>query len=181
MSRIEEEAMPVTQRRRNPVMRWALPLAAAVALAFLVRVAMQRGETIESLGRDLENLQRTVNRVVAEYELDGTELAPKARAVAYLARRDGDDPSDDELILRITDLEPPPEDKVYQVWMPSEGGYRPLGVVRIDENGDALTSLKGYPAAHGPIRITLESSTGVSQPSGPDIFKLRRKPVPPNR
>ena len=78
MSRIEEEAMPVTQRRRNPGMRWALPLAAAVALVFLGRVAMQRGEAIQSLGRELEDLKRTVDRVVAEYELDGTELAPGA-------------------------------------------------------------------------------------------------------
>ena len=160
-------------------MRWALALAAAVALVLLARVAMQRGEDIESLGREMEDLRGAFERVVAEYELDGTELAPRAHAVAYVDRHDGDDPDDDELMLRVTDLEPPPEDKVYQAWMVSEGEIRPLGVVRIDENGEALTSLKGYTAAQGQIRITLESNTAMSQPSGPDI--LKRRPVFPNR
>jgi hypothetical protein len=179
MSRIKEEAMTVTQRRRSPVMRWALPLAAAVAMVLLARVAVQRGEDIESLGREMEDLRGAFERVVAEYELDGTELAPRAHAVAYVDRHDGDDPSDDELMLHVTDLDPPPEDMVYQMWMPSDGSFRPLGVVRIDENGEALTSLKGYPASHGQIRITLESRTGVDQPTGPDI--LKRKAVLPQR
>jgi hypothetical protein len=169
----ERTPQSVSGPSRSPAIRWMLPVAAAVLLAFAGWVAVQRGRTIGSLERQMGDLQGAFERVVAHYELEGTELSPNARGVAYIDRHDSEDPHDDELVLHVTDLAPPPENEHYEAWMVSEDEIRPLGMVRTDENGEAYTSLKGASTSQGQIHITLESGTAARQPSGKVVLKHR--------
>ncbi len=181
MSRIGAEgevAAPTVAASGRVVPPWALRMAAAVALGIAGWMIIDRGEKIASLIEEVQQLQQTtaqIERVVAAYELDGTEHAPQARGVAYTDQHDREDPTDDEVMLHVTNLEPPPEDKVYTAWMISENLVQPVGVIRPDEKGEGYASLK-MPSINKPyrIRVTLESRTGgVRQPAGPVILQYR--------
>ena len=185
MSRIEAEvAAPKVAVSGRVVPPWALRTAAVVTLGIAGWMIIDRGKKIASLADEVRQLQQTtakIERVVAAYELDGTENAPQAHGVAYIDQHDREDPTDDELMLHVTDLGPPPEDKVYTAWMISESQARPVGVIRPDEKGEGYASLK-MPSMNKPyqIRVTLESGTGgVRQPAGPVI--LLHRPTGGNR
>ena len=179
MSRIEAEvAAPTVAVSGRVVPPWALRTAAVVTLGIAGWMIIDRGKKIASLADEVRQLQQTtaqIERMVAAYELDGTEHAPQARGVAYTDQHDREDPTDDKLVLHVTDLEQPPEGKVYTTWMVFENQARPVGVIRPDEKGEGYASLK-MPSTNKPyqIQVTLESGTGgVRQPAGPVMLLYR--------
>ena len=154
---------------------WARRIAAVLAFGIVGWIAVDRGLKLAELSSQVANLQKSttdIQRVVASYELRGTEHAPEAVGYAYAEKHKEEDPADDELIVHVSKLEQCEEGKVYTAWAVSDGQIEEVGTLRPDELGKGYSTLR-MPSYKSPfqIQLTLENVTHEAAPAGPVMLR----------
>ncbi|MFC5176427.1 anti-sigma factor [Nocardioides taihuensis] len=73
-----------------------------------------------------------------------------------------------QAVLETSDMAPPPEGKVYELWLDHEGvGMVPAGLMPVDP--DAVVVLEGDPATATGAGITVEPAGGSEKPTGETV------------
>jgi anti-sigma factor RsiW len=147
---------PAPRRR----LRWAALAAAAAVIA-----AVAGGVVIaDPFGDDTSQIQvSAVDRVLKAEDaerytktIDGSQ--------ATLVRS----PSLNQAVLVTKDMAPPPEGKVYELWLDHEGvGMVPAGLMA--QGGEQEILLKGDPATALGAGITVEPAGGSKKPTLPPV------------
>lgn len=169
----------------SSLQRWG-SIAAAVAIVALgitlfalwrqnLRVKRQLVEMsaeMEKTRKELEAQRETASILSAPgarlMELNGTEMAPNARAtLAY------DQTGRAMLLTRA--LPPPPAGKAYQLWFISGGKKMPGRVFTTNSSGEGTLKdqIPGQAVNSSIFAITLEPETGVAEPTG-QIYLVSR-------
>jgi anti-sigma-K factor RskA len=191
----DEELAAVVQMPTAGWRRWALPLAAGLALAFLgysgwqyFHLEQQRG-TIERLADQLSEankqavqlvdyqheLERAQNKLalVASHGVEICPLQPMGTAQAIGAPHGTLFVAADHQnwYLHVDDLEPCPEGRAYQLWFIRSDGSTDSGGILEAKSGVCLEVISDkMPAGTIAISVTLEPAGGSSAPSGPQVL-----------
>lgn len=179
----------------RPARRWALPLAASLALALAgfsgyqaAQMADQRA-TIERLSERLEEIEARTPTVAAmraqlaemKQRMEmitgrGVEicaLRPMAaeavladsRGVLYVA------PDHQHWYLTIEDLTPCSEGRAYQLWfVPADGEPVSAGIFDVSDGVRVELSSNRMPKATRAVTVTLEPAGGSPVPTGPAVL-----------
>lgn len=151
----EVETMTAPRRRRLVL----LAAAAAVIAAVGVGVGVTQPWSDDSSQTQLTAVDRVLRAPDAErytQTLDGAE--------ATLVRS----PSLNKAVLLTRDMAPPPEGKVYELWLDHEGiGMVPAGLM--DRGGEQRILLEGDPATATGAGITVEPAGGSEEPTLPPV------------
>jgi len=147
---------PAPRRR----LRWAAVAAAAAVIA-----AVAGGIVIaDPFGDDTSQIQvSAVDRVL---KADDAERYTKTidGSQATLVRS----PSLNQAVLVTKDMAPPPEGKVYELWLDHEGvGMVPAGLMA--QGGEQEILLEGDPATALGAGITVEPAGGSKKPTLPPV------------
>ena len=151
-------AVPPRRRRR---LRPLVAAAAAVAVVSLAGgvVAWQPWDDDTSQA-PMSPVDRVLRAADAE---EYTQTFPDGSS-ATLTRS----PSLNQAVLVTEDMAPPPEGKVYELWLDQEGvGMVPAGLM--PREPDAVMLLEGDPATALGAGITLEPEGGSERPTGEPI------------
>ena len=195
VDRAADDSAAVAARSTSRWPRWALPIAATVAITLLgfsglqfVRLEEQRG-TIDRLagqlsetniqGAQLAQYQEDLARMQEQLKLvtsKGVEvctLRPQIEAAVETDARGTLFVASDRQrwYLRIDDLEPCPQGRSYQLWFVTADGTAVDGGVLDIEHGVHLEITSDrMPDGTVAVNITLEPAGGSSEPSGPSIL-----------
>lgn len=175
--------------------RWALPVAAGLALGLLgvsVWQSARLGErraTIERLAERLSQADREAAELAgfrrqlqaARSNLSlvtskGVEVCslypPGAEAAAEVPRGTLFVTADQrQWYLRIEGLEPCPEGRAYQLWFHfADGTAASGGLLEIESGAGLEVTSESMPAGTIAVSITLEPAGGSSQPSGQPVL-----------
>ncbi len=171
--------------------RWALPVAATIAICLLAWSQMlllgqrEKVEQAESraaltaqqakeLADQKNNLERENQRLAGllasissasthTIALGGQPMAPSASAKVFM------DASAREALVFFHNLPANPNDKSYQLWIiPVDGAPQGVGVFDVDHNGSASMVLQNLPLATAikALAVTMEPKGGLQSPSG---------------
>jgi anti-sigma-K factor RskA len=150
MSIVEEEARaaePAPAVRRRP--RWvealfARPAFATAAACLLLVAGGVVGFAISGGSEDA-----------------ATTVAFEGAGRAELVQRDG------EAAVRVTDLDPPPRGRVYQLWIkrPGNPAPEPDAVFTVDREGHGSVEVQGDVEGAEAVLVTTEPSGGSQEPS----------------
>jgi len=169
---------------RSAFPRWALALAAALAIVFLVwDDAHLRREREELRGRSAELSDRleTAQKGLARRDLQVRVLESEDVRVLFLG---GKDPQPDARakvfwsakarrgVLVAANLAPLPAGKQYELWVFSKGKPVAAGVFDADPSGRLLgesSDLSSIDTAEN-FAVTIEPRGGVSAPTGPIVL-----------
>ncbi|MDX1313906.1 MAG: anti-sigma factor [Eudoraea sp.] len=108
-----------------------------------------------SLTSTTERFQRITNPNVIPKVMEGNELSPESRAVAYL------NPVSKEVVVNPKGLVPLEADKTYQMWADVEGVMINMGLVPTDEDWVELTYIDNAES----LNITIEPAGGNDHPT----------------
>ena len=193
--REQEVAMSSPARSAGGWNRWALPLAASLALALLgvsgwqrAHMERQQEETAQLSGhlrevnlqsgelvryqQDLEAAQAKLSVLAASgvevcrlYPMEKRLAEAPPRATLFVA------PDHQRWYLRIDGLEPSPEDQDYQLWFITDEGAR-VSAGTFDPRPGARTELTSTTMPGGTIAvsITVEPLGGSPEPSSPPLL-----------
>jgi len=191
----DEEMAEVVQMPASGWRRWALPLAASLALAFLgysgwqyLHLEQQRG-TIERLADQLsEANKQAVQLVNYQHELEraqdklalvashGVEICPlqPVETAQSLGAPHGTmfvAADRQNWYLHVDDLEPCPQGRAYQLWFIKSDGSTDSGGILEAKSGVCLeVTSDEMPVGTVAILVTLEPAGGSSAPSGPEVL-----------
>jgi anti-sigma-K factor RskA len=163
----EPVARPVPLRpARRPPSRW-LAMAAAVLVLALVAVS----GTGLALWRRTQSLEAQLAQARAETELATIMMADDAEMIDLDIQVAGHlsvamAPSLGTGIVLAEDLEAPPDDRAYQLWVLEDGQPRSAGMVH--GRSGAVGRLTGVTSAEG-IAISIEPPSGSQAPTGPVV------------
>jgi len=169
---------------RSVFPRWALALAAALALVFLLvddaRIRRER-EELRSRSADLVTRLDSAQRNLARRDLQVRVLESEDVRVLFLG---GKAPQPDARakvfwsdkakrgVLVAANLQPLPAGKQYELWVFAKGKPVAAGVFDADPSGRALaesSDLSAVAAAEN-FAVTVEPRGGVSAPTGPIVL-----------
>lgn len=191
----EEMAAVVPMPGAGGWRRWALPLAASLALALLgysgwqyLHLERQRG-TIERLADQLSaankqavqlaeyehELERVQNKLalVASHGVEVCPLQPQETVESLPAPHGTLFVAADHQgwYLHVDDLEPCPLGRVYQLWfIKSDGSTDTGGILEVKSGVCLEVTSDEMPAGTVAISVTLEPADGSSAPSGPEVL-----------
>lgn len=177
-------------RSRGSSRGWLLPLAAAIAVlavgmsAWLsARVVEQSSEiarlevalsTSEQRADELEAVRGTLEGQLALVATPGMEVCrlnpmasvvETARGVVFM------DPHGGQWLLRVRDLEPAPEGRMYTLWfMRTDGEAMRGGNLEPMAEDSYQLAAEGMPEGMSGIAVTLESDETAERPSGPMVL-----------
>jgi anti-sigma-K factor RskA len=164
--------------------RWAMALAAAVAIVFLLwddaRLRRER-EELRSRSADLSSRLDSAQQSLARRDLQVRVLESEDVRILFLG---GKDPQPDARakvfwsakarrgVLVAANLQPLPAGKQYELWVFSKGKPVPAGVFDADPSGRALAEspdLSSIESADN-FAVTVEPRGGVPAPTGPIVL-----------
>ncbi|HSK97048.1 MAG TPA: anti-sigma factor [Euzebyales bacterium] len=159
------EPLRLHPERRQPSRRFALA-AAVLALAFLGVSATGLG-----LWRRTQVLEEQLAQARAETELASIMMADDAEVIDLDSQVSGTlrvamAPSLDAGMVLADDLEAPPEDSAYQLWVLDDGQPRSAGVV--SRRNGVIGQLTDVAAADG-VAVSIEPRSGSTAPTGPIV------------
>lgn len=181
---------PSPPRAGVPARRWMLPLAAALAALALgasawlyLQVGVQRSEiarlesalsSSEERAATLEASRGRLEEQLALVATPGMEVCPLspmeavtegARGVVFM------DPAGGRWLLRVRDLGPAPEGRMYTLWfMGSDGDAMRGGNLEPMAEDSYQLAAEGMPDTMTGIAVTLESDEAAQRPSGPTVL-----------
>jgi hypothetical protein len=161
--------------------RWALRAAALLVLGFAGWQALDSRQEASRLRSENDSLQQVIAGFsepgVEALHLSGTEHLPGAQGHAYRDSHRTPDPSDDELVLHLTDLKPAGEKEDYHAWLVAGEETHDLGSLRPGEPTEYYVSTP-MPRVPGPFQIlvTLEPGKAFSRPAGPVLLRYSTPP-----
>jgi anti-sigma-K factor RskA len=121
-------------------------------------------ETELNLVVDRVNLMGSANDAAI---LFGTEQSPDLQGAFYLSGQNG--------MLVVHGLEPLPAEQAYQFWLVTPQGEQiPAGTFAVHENQEptwATISLPQNPPPFAAVGVSIEPSSGSSQPTGPMLME----------
>ncbi|MCX6046493.1 MAG: anti-sigma factor [Chloroflexi bacterium] len=94
-------------------------------------------------------------------ELKGTDAAPTANGVFYVANHAG--------VLMVHDLPPLPKNQTYQFWLiPAEGAPLPAGLIHVTESkmGSLMVNIPDQNGNFAKVGLSIEPSGGSPAPTG---------------
>lgn len=176
----ESPVIPLSSRNKNfTQLRARLLVAASLAALFAIGCFWFYSQWQNTLGEledlqvqtsDLQNrmnslegnltatterYQRLTNPNVVPKVLEGNELSPNSRAVAYL------NPVSKEVVLNAKGLAQLEADKTYQMWADVEGVMINMGLVPTDQDWVELTYIDNAES----LNITIEPAGGNDHPT----------------
>ena len=140
----------------------ALVVLAALAAVFGVWAhGQQAARQRERRALSLVTSSETVTR-----RLTATAGVPDETHAVFRSR-----PGDDLAVLTSEHFAPAPPGHTYRVWLLRDGTWHALGVIRLNDDGDALLMVQDEAVTTPPaaLEITLETAPDASAPSGPVI------------
>ena len=136
--------------------RWQNTLGELEELQFQTADLQSRMNSLEgSLTATTARYQSLTNPDVIPKVLEGNELSPDSRAVAYL------NPVSKEVVVNSKGLAPLEADKTYQMWADVEGVMINMGLVPTDEDWVELTYIDNAES----LNITIEPAGGNDHPT----------------
>ena len=136
--------------------RWQNTLGELEDLQIQTADLQNRMNSLEgNLTSTTERFQRLTNPNVIPKVLEGNELSPDSRAVAYL------NPISKEVVINPKGLAPLEADKTYQMWADVEGVMINMGLVPTDEELVELTYIDNAES----LNITIEPAGGNDHPT----------------
>lgn len=158
----------LVQSKEKPRRSWfATPAFAFAVIALIALVSL--------LGWSYFNPQAVQDRQVAtilsnpnvqQVPLGGTKDAPNAIGIVYMV------PGQSQAVLRVSGLQPLPQDKGYEFWFFKGGNPQPSNVFTVNPDGtttvivsanDRVENFKGW-------GVTIEPRQGVPKPTGPIVI-----------
>ncbi len=126
---------------------------------------------IENLKVDLEQKKQVLEVI----QTQNTRVIPINRLEAAPAMASGKviyAPEQNRALFFAFNLNPPPPDKDYQLWMLRGNQPVDAGILKADENGRFFVNVSTLPEGElSAFAVTLEPKGGVSQPTG-DMYLL---------
>jgi anti-sigma-K factor RskA len=130
----------------------------------------QLGQQLERQRYAVYSLRETLGVLVSstrvERQLQGSEAAPRARALVTF------DPASRQGMIVASELPQPAPDRSYQIWLRDESGVISAGLLHFDERGTAYAVVEA-PTPLGRFRtigVSLEPQGGSPQPTGPRMM-----------
>lgn len=178
-SEVDNTVIPIAKNKSLTMLRSRLLVAASLAALFAIgsflfysrwQNALGELENLQLQTADLQNrmnslegnltstterFQRLTNPNVVPKVLEGNELSPDSRAVAYL------NPVTKEVVINPKGLAPLEADKTYQMWADVEGVMINMGLVPTDEDLVELTYIDNAES----LNITIEPAGGNDHPT----------------
>ncbi|MBW3606116.1 MAG: anti-sigma factor [Actinobacteria bacterium] len=172
--------IPLERRRVDTGPRRWLAVAAAV-LAFALVAATTTGVALwqrtnrleEQLAETADLLEEQRGRAQQVSELATVLSAPDARLVDVDTDLSGDlrvavSDSEGTGVVVADELEAPPQDRVYQLWLVGEGDPRSAGVVARTQRSGVVGVLSEVGDAQA-VAISVEPPSGSDTPTGPIV------------
>jgi len=153
-----------------PIRRhWALPAAASVA-AVAATAAIGLGIWASSLRSDLDGEQEarvSLEQVVSVMADPGSELVSASVGSGTLVIS-----PTGAAALVISNLEPAPSGKIYEIWVAEDRAPEPAGLFQAA--GDRTQVALTRPVPKGAtVMVTLEPAGGTTKPSGAPLFMAK--------
>ena len=183
VARTRHRGSPETGATKPPRARWILPLAAAGLAAGLTAIALlppalrQRAVLEAELAARTERLRETEGALGSAREMIRTLRSPAVEVVALhaagpqakAAARIFWDRTRRVWHFTVTNLEPPPPGKTYELWFITVDQRKvPAGTFEVGPTGEGSLEVE-VPSDIGPIAlaaVTDEPAGGVPQPTG---------------
>lgn len=89
---------------------------------------------------------------------------PRARGVLFIAA------DHQHWFLKVTGLEPAPEERTYQLWFITDAGPVSAGTFRTGATAEAEIGSPSMPSGITAVAVTVEPAAGARQPSGPPVL-----------
>jgi anti-sigma-K factor RskA len=154
------DAAPAPRRSRWREALLARPAFAAAAAAVLLAVGIGAGVLVGAPGGG-DDGARTVAAVV-----DGTRM-PSGEASLVLPE-DGEDGAQ----LRVEGMQPPPEGKVYEVWIKRGTRVTPSSLFTVDSEGNGTAAIPEDVHDADAVMVTREREGGARTPSEPPVMTV---------
>lgn len=164
---LEEALVARTLRadRAPAARRWARPLLAAAAAAVVLVAGGLGGYLLAP------REEGAADALAAFLAAPGTEVVPfqgLAPGKLSLAFR----PGEPEAFLVGADLPPPPEDRVYELWM-VRGGTPVRGPTFAPEDGAVILRMEADLTGAQALAVTVEQEGGVDRPTSDPVYTAR--------
>jgi len=154
------EAAPAPRRSRWREMFLARPALAAAAAAVLLAVGVGAGALVGTIGGG-DDGARTVAAVV-----DQTRM-PSGKASLVLPK-DGEAGAQ----LRVEGMQPPPEGKVYEVWIKRGNRVTPSSLFTVETDGSGTAAIPENVHDADAVMVTREREGGAKTPSEPAVVTV---------
>jgi anti-sigma-K factor RskA len=144
--------------------RWfARPLNAVVGVSAAIALIVGGGVAVNAISTSVSQ-QAAADHLAAIYSATDSQLkrAPidgGGRATLVWAESLGSS------ALMVEGMDPPPADKVYELWYIDADGARPAGTFTVGPEGSTWRLLEGTMAAGDTVGVTVEPPGGSSIPS----------------
>jgi hypothetical protein len=126
----------------------------------VLAVGIAAGALVGAIGGD-DRDARTVAAVV-----DQTRMPQGKGSLVVHA-----DP-DDGAQLRVEDMQPPPNGKIYEVWIKRGSRVTPASLFTVDHNGKGTAAISEDVHDADAIMVTREREGGADQPSEPPVMTV---------
>lgn len=148
--------------RRRPRFRPAALVAAAAAVVAVGAGAViwqpwddETSQAPQLSAADRVRQAEDAERYVQEFPDGSTAVLTRSKSL-------------NEAVIETSDMAPPPEGKVYELWLDHEGvGMVPAGLM--PNEADAVVVLEGDPATAQGAGITIEPAGGSPEPTGETV------------
>lgn len=149
--------------------RWALPAAASVA-AVAATAAIGLGIWASLLRSDLDGAQEartSLEQVVSVISDPGSERfsASVGRGTLVVSPTGA-------AALVLSNLDPAPSGKTYEIWVAEDGAPKPAGLFQIAGDRTHVALTRTVPKG-ATVLVTLEPAGGTTKPSGAPIFTVK--------
>ncbi len=138
----------------------ARPALAGVMAAVVLALGVAAGVLVGAIGGEDPDA-RTVAAVV-----DQTRMPQGQGSLVVHA-----DP-DDGAQLRVEDMQPPPNGKVYEVWIKRGSRVTPASLFTVDHSGKGTAAISEDVHDADAIMVTREREGGADQPSEPPVMTV---------
>lgn len=133
----------------------------AIAVAASLALGLAVGVGIGTLGGDEGGDARTVAA-----EVDGARIADAEGALVMPDENAG------TAVLRMTNLPPPGDGKVYEVWVSEGGRVRPVSLFEPHTDGSAVAGVDADLEAADAVLVTRERRGGVANPTEDPVIAV---------
>jgi anti-sigma factor RsiW len=145
--------------------RWAVPVAAAAAVAACAAVAL--GIWAASLSSKLDRRDAALAR---DHRVAAILAQPGSRTVAFAHGRLVVGPSGVAALV-VRNLAQAPSGRTYEAWISAGGAPKPAGLFA--GGGDVAVPLQGEVRAGASVLVTVERSGGVDAPTRKPILSVQ--------